>query len=132
MTKKKTLTDKLRENPYMMGTFVLSFVIIFIAGFNFYEAHSTYNDWKEDVCEDMARFQIGTPTWFTPEGYLVHAGYIDMSNSSREDFEAIFLDQGIYLVKRDECGWCQKQIEDLDRLSIWDIYQRKGLVLTCP
>jgi len=130
MTESK-FTKKMRENPYFTATISLLICVIAMILFNMYSADEQVNGWKDDVCSDMVRYQIGTPSWFDNNGSLVYSGYIPMENFTREKFEEVLIDNRIHLVYREGCGWCEKQIEEIKVLDTWEIYERKGLTIKC-
>lgn len=120
-----------QPNTWKIGTIILAIAILFLMGWEWIKADNYYNRWKNDVCEDMSRFGIGTPSWFSSEGILLISGYIPMSNVSFETFEASFINERVYLVKKDNCGWCQKQIEDMKNSNVYNRYEEEGLIITC-
>jgi len=130
--RKKTLTEKMRANPYMVGTFVLGICCLLFLFLGFIKAEQEINGWKKDVCEDMHRFKVGTPAWFDYQGNYIVSSYLPVTeNKTLEEIGDLFLKHKVYLVYSDKCGWCKKQINDFKKIGFWEEYQKEGLTIKC-
>jgi len=109
---KKTLTDKLRENPYMFATFILGFIILYMIISPFFNSSN-----EIDLCNVIS----GTPAWIT-EGKVLGYGY--KGNLSVDGL----INNQIEFYYRSGCGFCEKQINDFDD---WNKYKLSGLVSEC-
>ncbi|MHA1344495.1 MAG: hypothetical protein ACTSQG_10940 [Promethearchaeota archaeon] len=108
---KKTLTNKLRENPYMFATIVLSLLVLFLILYPYFEKNEI------DLCNVIS----GTPAWIV-DGKVLGYGY--KGNLSVDGL----INNQIEFYYRSGCGFCEKQINDFDD---WNKYKLSGLVSEC-
>ncbi|MFH1376193.1 MAG: hypothetical protein ABIH25_01010 [Candidatus Woesearchaeota archaeon] len=129
------IKNKKRSNIWIVTTIFLGIVIGLLFLTNLYPTSvgrsSENGTWKDRVCSDLPRYQLGTPSWFDNDGNLIYKGYIDLSNITVTEFETQFINNKVYMVHRNGCSWCEKQIEDLERIEMWKTYQDTGLTIHC-
>ena len=120
---KKTLREKLRSNPWMAGTFVLGFAVLFLIGQGFFETNKEIND--STSLETLCGKITGTPAWFNWRGEPMGVGVIEVM----EDTIKRLIDEKVYFVYNSNCGWCKKQIEDFG--DNWEEYKESGFTKDC-
>jgi len=111
--KKKTKTDKIRENPYIVSTIFLGLVVLVLI-FNQIqiEKQETLN-----LCNVIG----GTPAWIV-EGKILGYGYkgnIDVNELIKNNVEFYY---------NPNCSACEIQINDFDN---WTKYKNSGLTKKC-
>jgi len=121
------LTLKLRKNPYIVATIFLAILLGALVVGSLKEVKQSDN-WKDNVCENMGKFRIGTPSWFDVDGNLVQQGAI-LPNQSIDIVNELLIPDKITMVHKEGCSWCEKQIEYFGKN--WEVYKNKGLTIRC-
>ena len=124
-------TKKGRRNIWIIE-FLVFFIMAIILSYVLFNQQETETEiWQDNICGDLPKYQIGTPSWFDNQGNLVFKGYLNLENITPEIFNTQFIDSEIYLVYRNGCSWCEKQIQDLEQIELWDEYKLKGFTIDC-
>jgi len=120
---KKTLKEKLRENPWMRATFVLGTFLIFLIVYGFISENNEINNLTS--LETLCGKTTATPSWFNWRGESMGVGMIMGENNTVDNL----IKEKIYFVYNSNCGWCQKQIELFG--NNWEKYQKSGFTRDC-
>ena len=126
-----TLTEKMRENPYILATFILGVLVLILITYNFFQADMEVKALTspEELCD---KAQV-TPSWFNWIGDLVDTGYKPIpENVSLDEINKMvdkLINDKIYFVYSSQCGACKQQIEDFR--EAWIEYQDSGFTVNC-
>lgn len=123
---KKTFTEKLRTNKWIVGTFVLGITCILLLVNQFIISNSQYKNLvsPETLCSKISP----TPSWRNLEGNLIATGFRPVGNQSKE-FVDFLIKEKIYFIYNLNCGVCQRQIEDFG--LNWERYVQSKLTIDC-
>jgi len=122
----KTLTEKLRENPWMMGTIVMGVFVLLCIANSFITINKEIDDFTSVItlCEKASV----TPSWANEKGGIIAEGYNSFGNQSWNVVDEL-IEQKIYFIYSSNCGWCKKQIEYFG--TTWEKYVESGLTIKC-
>jgi len=122
--KNKTFLEKLRTNPWMMGTFILGAAFILMNVYNLMKVENEINELTND--ETLCSKINSTPAWFDWMGNLITEGYINFQGN--EEIVDFLISEKIHFVYNSNCGWCQKQIKEF---MDWERYVESGYTVKC-
>ncbi len=118
--KKSTLTNKMRENPWIASTLFLGILVLILMVGNFVEEDT----WQKNICQNIR----GTPSW-VKDGVVFDSGYTNFGNQSLDVVNDVLIPQEIYFIYSSNCGWCEKQIDYFG--TTWGDYVDAGLTIDC-
>jgi len=123
-----TITEKSRNNPWMVSTVVLIILCIILIIPQFVDIEDKSNIRNQTFLEELCSKITSTPSWANKEGEIINSGYIPFGNQSKEFIDGLILEE-IYFIYSNNCGWCLKQIEDFG--EHWQRYNESGLTVDC-
>lgn len=122
------LTKKMRENPWIISTFVLGVLcLVFLIG----------EFIPEEIIDESATRKINksiclqirvVPSWVNEMGQ-VQEGLINFNNETPLVVINELIKSKIYFVYSSGCGACKRQIESFE--DSWDKYVDSGLTINC-
>ncbi len=127
--KQKTITQKLRENPWIIATFFLGLIFILMVGTDFFKEKQITI--QEHFCSIIER----TPSWGIMNGMngtIFDVGYKDfnaMANMSYDVVNEILIPNYIFFIYHPGCGACAAQIEYFG--DTWQDYVNSNLTVNC-
>ena len=142
--KKKTLTEKLRENPWMVFTYAFGLCILLLLIFyilnpiphNFFIHNDTIPN--EDIFNETSAIKILTPNEVCPQikavpswirGNEIMEGYTNFNDESSSDIIDNLIKNNIYFVWSSTCSVCAKQ--KLLFGDDWQKYMDSGYTIKC-
>jgi len=131
MKKQPTLTEKMRENPWILSTLVLGILVLILIVSSFIKVNNEIDELTS--LELLCSKAPGTPAWFDWRGDLIDTGYKQMALDGRNDSQGIvsnLIESKVYFVYSSQCSWCHKQIEWFGEAQ-WKQYQNSGFTINC-
>ena len=134
MKKEKTFTQKFRENPFILTTFVLGIMcLILIIDLKIIDLSYSQSD-EEIVLEEFNETLVcqsiqGTPAWITDNNEVITYGYKEINQTLIPLFLNQLMNERVHFVYSSTCLHCKDQIEDFGKY--WEIYQGTKLTHDC-
>ncbi len=122
--KEGTFTKKFRENPWMVSTFILSALVIFLLTTEFIPEEEMIIKTEGDICS-LIRV---TPTWVDISGGM-QEGYTNFNGEAPSSIVDKLIQNNVTFVYHEDCGYCKMQIEYFN--ESWDRYVDSGLTVNC-
>ena len=120
--KEAKLTKKMRENPWIVSTFVLGIVsLILLIGMFIPESDNPIN---EDICSQISAI----PSWIK-DNQLIGKGFNNFNNSDPNLILEQLIKDNVYLIYSSSCSACKMQINYFG--DSWDKYKDSGLTIEC-
>ena len=120
MHKETKLTKKMRENPWIVSTFVLGIVsLILLIGM--FIPDDTIN---KDICSQIS----ATPSWIK-DNQLIGQGFTNFNNSDPNIITEQLITDNVYLIYSSGCSACVMQINYFG--DSWNKYKDSGLAIEC-
>ena len=125
MKNKKPLSERLRENPYIMTTFVFGILVLcFIIG-NIIQIQKEVKLENKVLCSVIG----ATPSWANSDGRIIKTGVIQAMNESSDLVKDILIPNRYKMFYTESCPACQQQIELFG--DSWEDYKKSGLAVNC-
>ena len=118
--KEAKLTKKMRENPWIVSTFVLG-IIFLILLIGMFIPDDTIN---KDICSQIS----ATPSWIK-DNQLIGQGFTNFNNSDPNIITEQLIKDNVYLIYSSSCGACAMQINYFG--DSWNKYKDSGLAIEC-
>ena len=124
--KEGKVTSKLRKNPWMVATIVLSILVLLIIAGNILESRQEVRSENEILCSVI----YATPAWAV-DGRIVEYGVVILNDTSIDLVGTELIPNNITFVYQDGCSACEAQIDYFKEQGTWDAYVDSGLTLNC-
>jgi len=118
--KEAKLTKKMRENPWIVSTFVLG-IIFLILLIGMFIPDDTIN---KDICSQIS----ATPSWIK-DNQLIGQGFTNFNNSDPNIITEQLITDNVYLIYSSGCSACVMQINYFG--DSWNKYKDSGLAIEC-
>lgn len=122
--KEGKMTSKIRENPWMVSTFVLGALVLFLLATEFIPNEEIIIETEGDICSQIRV----TPSWVDSVG-KIQEGYTNFNGEAPSVIVDILIQNNVTFVYHEDCGYCKMQIEYFN--ESWDKYVDSGLTVNC-
>ena len=126
MKTKTPLITKLRKNPWIMSTFVLSIVLIILLVQNV--SNNPPRDFNVFNSKEACSKISGTPAWVSTNGNILDYGYKPFKDDPDYIVDQLIQNK-VYFLYNLNCGYCDAQIKYFS-LS-WIKYMDSGFAIDC-
>ena len=123
---KESTTFRMRKNPWMVATIVLSILVLLIIAGNILESRQEVRSENEILCSVIS----ATPAW-AMNGMILEYGVVIPENKSIDLVGTELIPNNIKLLYQDGCSACEAQINYFKEQGTWDAYVNSGLTINC-
>ena len=118
------LTKKLRENPWIISTFVLGALVLMFLVMEFVPEESIVIQTNQDICSQIRV----TPSWVDSVGQI-QEGYTDFNGEDPSSIVDKLIQNSVTFVYHSDCSYCKMQIEYFN--ESWGKYVNSNLTIDC-
>ena len=123
---KEPLQIRLQKNPYIVFTFALGLLALFLIIGNIYKIETEKKTENEVLCSVIS----ATPAWAT-DGKLLKYGAVIPENQSIDLVGVSLVPNRIKFLYNPDCSACEMQIDYFKEQGTWDAYVKEGLTIDC-
>jgi hypothetical protein len=123
---KKFTKENLRNNPYIITTFVLLILAVSLIISNIHTEKTYYKAGDEMLCSVI----YATPAWVI-DGRIASYGVVIPENISVDLVGTELIPNGIKFLYSSSCSACESQINYFKEMGTWDAYVNSGLTIDC-
>jgi hypothetical protein len=123
---KESTTFRMRKNPWMVATIVLTILALLLIAGNILESRQEVRSENEILCSVI----YATPAW-AMNGMILEYGVIIPENTSIDLVGTELIPNNIKLLYQDGCSACEAQINYFKEQGTWDAYVNSGLTINC-
>ena len=117
-------TKKIRENPWIISTFVLGVLVLMFLVMEFVPEELIVIQTNQDICSQIRV----TPTWVDISGGM-QEGYTNFNGEDPLSIVDKLIQNNVTFVYHEDCVYCKLQIEYFN--ESWDKYVASGLTVNC-